>query len=135
MKTVYDNDEAAGKVEINMSPLIDCVFLLLIFFVVTTVFVEETGVDVRKPQAATARDLEKNSLMFALTADGQIVFGGRPVSLNSVRGIVARQMREKEVPVILMADTAARTGALVDLMDECKLGGAQQISIAAHKER
>ncbi len=135
MKPIYSMDEnGTGKVEVNMSPLIDCVFLLLIFFIVTTVFVEETGVEVKKPQAASAQDLEKNSLMFALTADGHIVHGGRQVSLNSVRGIVARQMREKDLPVILMADTATRTGVLVDLIDECKLGGAQHISIAAQRE-
>ncbi len=89
MKPVYRFDEdGAGQVEVNMSPLIDCVFLLLIFFIVTTVFVEETGVDVNKPQAASARDLEKNSLMFALTADGSIVYGGRKgkaVAPNSAR--------------------------------------------------
>jgi len=116
VKPIYRLDEdGAGQVEVNMSPLIDCVFLLLIFFIVTTVFVEETGVDVNKPQAASARDLEKNSLMFALTADGSIVYGGRKIGLNSVRGIVVRQ-------------------SLVELIDECKMGGATQVSIAARKE-
>ena len=135
MKSLYTSEEdSGGKVEVNMSPLIDCVFLLLIFFIVTTVFVEETGVSINKPQAASARDLEKNSLMFALTADGQIVYGGRQIGLNSVRGIVARQMRENTVPVILMADESARTGLLVELIDECKLGGAESVSIAARKE-
>jgi biopolymer transport protein ExbD len=135
VKPIYRLDEdGAGQVEVNMSPLIDCVFLLLIFFIVTTVFVEETGVDVNKPQAASARDLEKNSLMFALTADGSIVYGGRKIGLNSVRGIVVRQTREKALPVILMVDTETRTGSLVELIDECKMGGATQVSIAARKE-
>ena len=117
-----------------MSPLIDVVFLLLIFFVVTTVFVEETGVTIQKPKAASAQDLEKQSLQIALTADGQIVHAGRGISLNAVRGIVARQMREKVVPVILIGDEGARMGTLVDLIDECKLAGARQVSIAAQRE-
>jgi biopolymer transport protein ExbD len=121
-------------VQINMSPLIDCVFLLLIFFVVTTVFVEETGVDVQKPKAASTRDLNKNSILIALTADGRIVYGGRQVSLNSVRGLVAQQLRDKDVPVILMADETSRTGRLVELIGECKLAGAKQVSIAATRK-
>jgi biopolymer transport protein ExbD len=122
------------RVEINMAPLIDCVFLLLIFFVVTTVFVEETGVEVQKPRAASAQDLSKHSIMIALTADGNIVYGGRRIGLNSVRGLVAQHLREKDVPVILIADEGARSGALVDLIDECKLAGARQVSIAANRE-
>jgi biopolymer transport protein ExbD len=121
-------------VEINMAPLIDCVFLLLIFFIVTTVFVEETGVDVQKPQAASAEQLEKTSLQLALTADGRIHYAGREIGLNAVRGVVSRQLREKDVPVILLVDGDARTLPLVDLIDECKLAGAKQVSIAAQKE-
>ena len=65
--------------EINVSPLIDIVFILLIFFIVTTVFVEETGVDVQRPEAASANELEKNSILIAITADGQIVYGGNEI--------------------------------------------------------
>ena len=134
MKRVTLSDYAERGVEVNMSPLIDCVFLLLIFFIVTTVFVEETGVEIQKPQAASAQDLDKHSILIALTPEGNIVYGGRAIGLNSVRGIVSRQLREKEVPVIILADEEARTRPLVDLIDECKLGGARQVSIAAARE-
>jgi len=130
----YSNDHEGDKsVDINLSPLIDCIFLLLIFFIVTTVFVEETGVEVQKPRALSATDLEKNSLMIALTADGHIVYSGRRMDLNSVRGIVARQMREEQVPVIIIADENSRSGRLVELIDECKLAGASQVSVAAER--
>ena len=122
-------------IDINMSPTIDMVFLLLIFFIVTTVFVEETGVDIQKPKAASAKDLDKHSILIALTNDGKIVYGGRQVSLNSVRGLVAQHLREKEVPVILIADESSRSGRLVELIDECKLAGAKQVSIAANREK
>jgi len=135
MKRVEYSESVAGKgVDINMSPLIDCVFLLLIFFVVTTVFVEETGIDVQKPRAASVEDMEKNSIMIALTTDGRIVYGGRQIGLNSVRGLVAQLLKENEAPVIILADEVARTGPLVDLIDECKLAGARQVSIAAERE-
>ena len=134
MKRVTLSEQAERGVEVNMSPLIDCVFLLLIFFIVTTVFVEETGVEVQKPRAASAQDMDKHSIMIALTPDGKIVYGGRQIDLNSVRGLVAQQLRQKEAPVIIIADSSARTGPLVDLIDECKLAGAKQVSIAAQRE-
>ena len=129
----YSQQIAQLGVHINMSPMIDVVFLLLIFFVVTTVFVEETGVDIRKPKAASATELEKKSILFALTAKGNIVYGGRQISLNAVRGIVSQQLREQEVPVILIGDEKAPLGTLVDLLDECNLAGAR-VSVAAKRE-
>ena len=135
MKRLSYNARASEEgVEINMSPLIDIVFLLLIFFVVTTVFVEETGVDVQKPKAASATDLAKKSILIALTAEGKIIYGGRQTSLNGVRGIVSRQLKDGPLPVILIGDEKARMGILVDLIDECKLAGAKQVSIAAQRE-
>ena len=134
MKRTAYSDDGTRSVEINMSPLIDCVFLLLIFFIVTTVFVEETGVDIQKPRAVSAQELEKHSLMIALTANGEIVYGGRRVNLNSVRGLVARHVRDEDMPVIILADADARTAPLVDLIDECKLAGARRVSVAATVE-
>ena len=125
---VYDKG-----VDINMSPLIDVVFLLLIFFIVTTVFVKETGIDVQKPTATSVRDLDKSSILFALTQNGDIVFGGRTITLNEVRGIVSQQLRNQDASVIVIGDTRAQMGNLVDLIDECKLAGARQVSIAAQR--
>jgi biopolymer transport protein ExbD len=112
----------------------DMVFILLIFFIVTTVFVEETGVEVQRPSARSARALAKNSILLALTSDGRIVYGGREYGLNGVRALVARELSEREMPVILLVDESARTRELVDLLDECKLAGAVNVSIAARKE-
>jgi biopolymer transport protein ExbD len=132
-RVVMDNMSSAGGVEINMSPLIDCVFLLLIFFIVTTVFVEEPGVEIDKPKAVSAVDLDKQSVLIALTPEGRIIFGGREIPLNRVRGIVAQQLQEQEAPVIIMADKSSQTGQLVALMDECKLGGAKRVSVATKR--
>lgn len=131
---VETHSSDAGTAEINLSPLIDMVFLLLIFFMVTTVFVEETGVDVQKPVAASATKLNKNSILLAVTPRGDIVHGGRALALNAVRGLVARQLRDGVRPVIILADRVAHTGVVVDVIDECKRAGAETVSIAARQE-
>jgi len=126
--------EATRSAEVNMSPLVDMVFLLLIFFMVTTVFVEETGVEVQKPSAASAEQLEKNSILIAVTREGKVVYGGRDIGVNGVRGLVSRFLQTREAPVILLTDEMAHAGVVVDVIDECKLAGARQVSIAANRE-
>ncbi len=126
--------ESAQGADINLSPLIDMVFLLLIFFMVTTVFVEETGVEIQKPTAASAESLDKQSILIAITAEGSVVYGGREIGVNGVRGLVARLLQEREAPVILLTDQSARAGVVVDVIDECKLAGAKQVSVAASIE-
>ncbi|MBK8979355.1 MAG: biopolymer transporter ExbD [Planctomycetes bacterium] len=122
-----DGDEPG----IDMSPLIDCVFILLIFFIVTTVFVEETGIEVDKPQAASASRLEKTSILIALTANGDVVYGGRNIGVGGVQPLVRRTLQKgDDVPVIIQADQSAPSGKLVRLIDEAKLGGASKVSVA-----
>ncbi len=134
MRHSYNERASNEHPEINISPLVDMVFLLLIFFIVTTVFVEETGVEVQKPKAASAQNLEKKSILLALTAEGRIVYGGKEVSLSGLRGLVSRLLRDQEMPVIILADENSRSGVLVDVIDECKLAGVKQVSIAAERE-
>jgi len=120
--------------DINISPLIDMVFILLIFFIVTTVFVEETGVEVTKPQAASASQLEKNSILIAITSNGNVVYGGRDVGVNGVRAVVRRLIQEDaKMPVIIQADESVPTRLLVRVIDEAKLAGAQSVNISTEK--
>ena len=123
--------EEGDDTGIDMSPLIDCVFILLIFFIVTTTFVEETGVEVDKPQATTASRLEKTSILIALTDTGDVVYGGRAIGINGVYPMVKRMLLEEKVPVIVQADQSAQTGTLVRIIDECKRAGADKVSIAS----
>lgn len=120
--------------EINIAPLMDMVFILLIFFVVTTVFVDETGVEVQRPSAASAESLEKQSILLALTKEGRIFYAGETHPLNGVRAIVARELGERDMPVVILVDQAARSGLLVDLIDECRLAGAKNVSVAAKRD-
>ncbi len=116
--------------EINISPLIDMVFILLIFFIVTTVFVEETGVDVNKPQAATAVDLEKNSILIAITDKGKIVYGGKEVGLSGVRSVVRQLVSKEQMPVIIQADKEVSIDLYTRVHDEAKLAGANVVNLA-----
>jgi len=126
-------NEDDSETGIDMSPLIDCVFILLIFFIVTTTFVEETGVEVDKPQAASASQLEKTSIMIALTSKGEVVYGGRAIGISQVQPLVKRMTQQEDVPVIIQADSAAPSGLLVRVIDEAKLGGAVKVSLATRK--
>lgn len=129
-KALSESEELS---EINVSPLIDMVFILLIFFIVTTVFVEETGIEVDKPQAASAAALEKNSVLLAVTADGKVVYGGREIGLNGVRPLVRRMLQQEDMPIIVQTDEGANAGLFVRVVDEAKLGGALKVSVAAEK--
>ncbi len=124
-----------GEGGIDMSPMIDCVFILLIFFIVTTTFVEETGVEVDKPQAASAVRLEKTSILLALTAKGEVVYGGRDVGVGGVQPLVRRMLQKEDLPVIIQADSVAQSGLLVRVIDEAKLAGATKVSLATAKAR
>lgn len=123
------SDEAESD-EINISPLIDMVFILLIFFIVTTVFVEETGVEVNKPQAASATDLDKNSILIAITDKSKIVYGGKEVGLSGVRSIVRQLVSKDQMPVIIQADKTVSIDLYTRVHDECKLAGADLVSLA-----
>lgn len=125
--------EDNSDVGVDISPLIDCVFILLIFFIVTTTFVEETGVEVDKPQAASSVRLEKTSILLALTEKGQVVYGGREIGISGVRQLVKRMIQKEDIPVIIQADAAAPSGLLVRIIDEAKLAGATKVSLAARK--
>ena len=119
--------------ELNISPLIDMVFILLIFFIVTTVFVETPGVEVSKPRAATAVTLEKSSILFAITEGGQVIYGGRDVGLGGVRPIVRRLLAKEKRPVVVEVDGHAQGAMLVRVIEEAVLGGAERASIATER--
>lgn len=130
-RSITDTEELN---EINISPLIDMVFILLIFFIVTTVFVEETGVDINRPDAASASQLEKNSILIAVTSQNQVVFGQRDIGVAGVRALVKRlTTQEPEMPVIIQADEGSLTGTLVRVVDEAKLGGTRTVNVATKK--
>jgi len=127
------NQQSAAEEEaqIDLTPMLDVVFIMLIFFIVTAVFVEETGVEVEKPEAASAMQLDKNSILIAVTTKGQVVYGGKEIGVNGVRAIVRRLTTKEDMPVIIQVDEGANAGLVVRVIDESKLGGAKNISLSA----
>jgi biopolymer transport protein ExbD len=119
---------------INISPLIDMVFILLIFFIVAAVFVEEPGIEVRRPVAYSAKSLEKNSILLALTVGEEVYYGGDSIGVQGVRPLVRRLLRIREMPVILQVDQDADGDALVRVIKEARLAGGT-VSVATRGER
>lgn len=130
----FGNTATESTSEINISPLIDVVFILLIFFIVTTVFVEETGIDIVKPRAATQQDIEKNSILIGIAPSGQVYYGGREIGVSGVRYTVARLLRNDDMPVIIQADSSTSTENTVRVLDEAKLAGATRVFVSTVDE-
>ncbi len=125
------------QTDINISPLIDMVFILLIFFIVTTVFVEEKGLAANTPDPTSApqKDDDKKPISFLLRANGQIISNDQEVGLTGVRGIVQPAMQNSdEEPVTLNIESQVPVHIVAAVIDECKSGGAQQIIMKGASE-
>ena len=115
-----------------MAPLIDMIFILLIFFLVTTSFVRETGLEVSRPKAAAASPMDKSSLLVAIAPSGAVYFEGGEVELVSLRSLLRQRLHERaDRTVVLVVDKEASSGRLVEVMDECKLAGAERLAVAS----
>jgi biopolymer transport protein ExbD len=126
-KRISESDESA----IDLTPMLDVVFIMLIFFIVTTSFVKEAGIDVNRPTAATAEKKEKASILIAINESGDIWLDKRKVDIRSVRANVERMRAESpEGSVVIQADKASKTGILVQVMDQVRLAGINNISLA-----
>lgn len=126
----FQDQQSESSGEINISPLIDVVFILLIFFIVTTVFVDETGVEVEKPRAASQQELDRNSILIGITAEGSVFYGGREIGVGGVRSVVGRLLKGGDVPVVIQADKRAETQKTVQVLDEAKLAGAARVFVS-----
>lgn len=124
---------AAEEAEIDMTPMLDIVFIMLIFFIVTTSFVKETGIDVSRPNANTAEKKERGNIMIAIKPNGDVWMDKRKVELRAVRANTERMHAENpEGSVVIIADKESQTGVLVEVMDQVRLAGVYNVSIAAN---
>lgn len=122
--------------EINISPLIDMVFILLIFFVVTATFTRETGVKVQRPRASSAKQVRKKNIMIAVTSEGTIHIHNRQVTLEHLTVILKNLAQDSpDSDAVVMADRNARMETVVKVIDACKRAGLQRVSIGALKEK
>jgi len=129
MRRHHQQDEDTG---IDLTPMLDVVFIMLIFFIVTSSFIRESGVEVQRPQAETANPQDKGNILIAVTADGQIWMDKQPVDIRSVRAHVERmRVDQPDGAVVVQADQDARTGLVVQVMDQARLAGVQDVALAA----
>jgi len=123
---------AEEESSIDLTPLIDCVFIMLIFFIVTASFVKETGVEVNKPIALTALVRPKASILIALDASNSVWIDRHKVDVRAVRAAVERLHSENpQGTVVIEADNESKNELLVAVMDACRQAGITQIAIAA----
>lgn len=117
--------------DINISPLIDMVFILLIFFIVTTVFVEEAGLQANTPDPTSnpQSNEEKELVSFLVRRNGQVIYKDQDVGVAAVEGIVAPAMRREEHPITVNVEPEAPMRLVVSVIDACESGGAPQVTM------
>jgi len=117
---------------VDITPMLDVVFIMLIFFIVTATFVKEAGIDVDKPAAATAVVQEKASILIAIDANNNVWINRRQVDLRSVRSIVERLHAENpKGTLVIQADKESKNDILVRVMDASRRAGIYDIALAA----
>ena len=120
--------------EVNLTPMLDVVFIMLIFFIVTASFVKEAGIDVNRPDAATAEKKERGNILVAISSNGQIWIDKRQVDPRALRANIERLKAENpEGAVVIQADKDSKNGLLVQVMDAARLAGVYNVSIAAQE--
>ncbi|MAG29263.1 MAG: biopolymer transporter ExbD [Deltaproteobacteria bacterium] len=118
--------------EVNMTPMLDVVFIMLIFFIVTASFVKEAGVDVIRPPAQTAESKDKGNILIAITENGQIWIDRRQVDPRSLRASIERLYGENpQGSIVIQADRKSQNHLLIQVMDAAKAAGVSQVSVAA----
>ena len=129
---LLDADDSA----IDMTPMLDIVFIMLIFFIVTSTFVKESGIDVTRPLAQTAVRQELASILVGIDKDGQVWINQRRIDIRAVRANIERLHAENpQGTVVIQADRASQTGILVEVMDQAKLAGVENVAIAASRPK
>jgi len=121
-------------VQIDMTSMMDVVFIMLIFFIVTTSFVKEAGIEVNRPTAASAERQERGNIMIAVSEAGAVWIDGRQVDVRAVRANIERLRAENpESAVVIQADEESRTGILIQIMDQVRQAGVYDVAVAAEQ--
>lgn len=117
---------------LDMTPMLDIVFIMLIFFIVTSSFIKESGIDVSSPSASTAERKERGNILIAITAEGEVWIDKRNIDVRAVRANVERLHAENpEGSVVIQADKDSRNGLLIQIIDQARLAGVSNVAIAA----
>ena len=122
------------EAEINITPMLDIVFIMLIFFIVTASFTKEAGVPIAKPRAERAEALKNGTILIGIRPNDEIWMAKRPIELREVRQMVERARAENpEGSVVIIADRGSRIGSVTKVMDQVRLAGVEGVAISAEK--
>lgn len=120
---------------IDVSPLIDMVFILLIFFMVTTTFVKDMKLDLNRPSAASASKASSKVIRVYIDNTNEIYIDNQPVKLWAVQSKLRDLLRvNSEKAVLVISDTSIPVERLIDVVDECRMSGAQDVAVSTTKE-
>ena len=120
--------------DVNVTPLLDIVFIMLIFFIVTSTFIKEPGIDVDRPLAETADDIKRISLLVAIGPNDEIWINKEQVSIDEVKAKVQDLRRETPLgAAVLQADAGSRSEVMLDVIEEMKSAGETQINVATEE--
>ncbi len=132
MKQFFNQTPAEEEPAIDITPMLDVVFIMLIFFIVTATFVKESGIDVNRPDAATATKQEKANILIAISANNTIWLDRRQIDIRSVRPNIERLHAENpQGTVVIQADKESKTDTLIQVMDAARQAGVYNVAIAA----
>ena len=132
MRKRHHTELGGEEADVNLTPMLDIVFIMLIFFIVTTSFVKESGIDISRPNAQTAQRRDRGNILIAIAPNGEVWIDRHAVDIRSVRAVVERlRAANPEAAVVIQGDRAAQIGLLVEVMDQVRKGGISNVSIAA----
>ncbi len=134
MKQHFQNLMDEEEATIDMTPMLDVVFIMLIFFIVTASFVKEAGIDVNRPEAATAVKKDRANILVAISDKGEIWINKRKVDVRAVQANIERLYAENpQGTVVIQADRKSTTDVLIKVMDASRAAGIQDVAIAAQE--
>ncbi|RUR31604.1 MULTISPECIES: ExbD/TolR family protein [Vreelandella] len=125
-------DATAENNEVNLTPMLDVVFIMLIFFIVTTSFIKESGIEIERPESSAASPRPEAQVLVAITPEGAVWVDGKPVDVHQVGQEVAGMLTEQGSAVI-QADRNSTTGLLIEVMDRLQEAGVEQVAVAASR--
>lgn len=132
-KLVEQGVEGSGS-EVNLTPMLDVVFIMLIFFIVTATFVKEVGLDVNQPDTNKPKtvDPDRVSILVKISDRDRITIGGREVDIRSVRANVERlHAQNPKAPVVILPHELSSTNTIIGIMDAARLASVYNIQLAA----
>ena len=123
-------DRKSVGVEIELAPMIDCIFILLIFFIVTSVFVDDPGIEVDRPNVSGSEIINRNAVLIAISGENQIYFDGQEIRVEEVAYRIRQAVYDPDAPLIIRADKNCSHGVFAAVYSEAKKAGIKHVQFS-----